>query len=178
MSIIAAFRWEPSGKNGYISYMLLNDQNYKLISGPEKIVVKKNNTEEIENALNNFFKTIRNSTNDQDEITVECKTVIRRSPNTAHRDDSAYIHAALVGKILENSFKYRGRLLKDLDGSNLRKFKMKLCELGIIDSDRGNAWIHRLWAVALHITPATLKNKLGSLETKFKKDKVSHSKNH
>lgn len=164
MSIIAAFRWEPSGKNGYISYMLLDDKNYRVIAEPVKIRITKNNKEEIKSALNNFFEAIQDSNNNQDEVTVEYKTVIRRAPNKAHRDDSAFIHKTLVDRIQKSGFKDNGRLLKDLDGCNLRIFKMKLRKLGIIDSARGTAWIHRLWAVALHVTPSTLRNKLSSFE--------------
>lgn len=166
MGTIAAFHWKPSGEKGYISYMLLNDQDYEMLQQPIKVSLTKNDNREIDKVLNNFLEDIKKLTNNQDEITVERKTVIRRAPTEA-RDDSVYIHDELEKIINKNGFKKPARLQYDLKGDALKTFKAKLHELGIIDSEKGLEWKVHLWAVALHVTPGTLNQKINRLEKLF-----------
>ena len=160
-----AIHWCSSNKT--LSYMII-DHKYDYLLEPQIIDLETEDLDHAGNKLEEVFKKIKNIIdNSEDKFVIESKTP---SPNTQFSRQHAIRNnthefgkriADRINKIVETEDKIEKslKLKADLKGEDLQKFK----DLLFAAVPGNEAYIHRLWAVALHATQKTWKQKINKV---------------
>lgn len=191
MSLIAAFLWNKSPRCS-ISTMVVNDENFQLVSKPERIyfagkypLFKRQATA----AVRDFFQTMAELyKKHQCPIKVEFKIIhlAQDIPYLTPAKESEFVYALFCKELVRLNKKIKTldikpQLRQRLDGIALKHFKQGLQSMYLVSRKRSTNYEYHLWSVALHATNGTYAAKLYKVRTKLlqkmwdKQDGLSHS---
>lgn len=178
MDITAALLWNKSPRPA-LSMMIVNNETLEFYLPPQVYYFPHRYLKfraETKKTIASFFNEIIKVHK------VKPKVVIRLQYRILfHTNDIPYLIPAKESKFVSTTFKKYVRrtvnqlkdlhlepqLRKRLSGKALLHFKRELRQMRLVNRKRGSGFEYHLWAVALHATPATYKNKLEQLKDKL-----------
>lgn len=177
MSLVAAFLWNKSPQCS-ISTMIVNDENFQVISKPQIKYFSEDYLafrKHAKSTIREFFKSIKELHKKyKTPITIEFKIVFF-APDVPHlipAKESEYVYEIFFeyyNKMQQKNkhIKIKPQLRKRLTGRSLKRFKKGLQSLYLVSRKRDTGYEYHLWTVALHATKANYAGKLHRIRTKF-----------
>ncbi len=176
MGIVAAFLWDSQFKS--ISYMIVDRSNKnKIMAGPKKVSLQKFSAETLKEeavkTIKDFFNEMgRDSGLDNEKIKIEYKivghaaTTFPTSINKMPCRESKIVYDKFMKEVNLNgeNFSLAKQWKSKLTGEPLNAFRAGLIQLGYFKPEKGNAYVHHLWALIVHATTKTYRRCLKQLE--------------
>ncbi|MCB0419462.1 MAG: hypothetical protein KDD61_00590 [Bdellovibrionales bacterium] len=183
--MIAAFHWDSSKKE--VSTLFVEDKTWKVRNRPKNIKCNSTTnhsvfTKNANDAISDFFNEINNLQTLGNTVLVEYKIVSGSGPIVRYKNrfakqgvESDFVEKTFKTYLSQYKLKHRS-LRTNLKKEALSEFTKMIKGLNLMGSNRGEAFKHRVWAVALHATKKTYSKKVFSVfhakrhSTKKKKD--------
>jgi hypothetical protein len=170
VNLVAAFHWNSTEKE--ITCLIINEKTFARTWGPKLFECKSDTFEEFgvkaTNAMQEFFAKIDEQRELDNNVQVRFKLVSPagrvtfydkyRKPGDETNFVDGYFKANVAGRHLKSN-----RIRSNLKKPPLDIFKAGLKECALFSKARGDAYKHRIWAVALHATAKTVEEKIFEL---------------